>query len=353
MSVYTAWPVFLYLLCLIPLIVAAYVWSLRRRRRSVIRYSSLSLVKEAASHRSWLRRHLPFILFLLALSSLVIALSRPTAEIVVPSNRATIILAMDVSRSMCTVDIPPNRLEAAKAAALSFVESETSGRKIGVVAFAGTAELIQPPTDNHFLLENAIMNLTTAHSTAIGSAIIRSLETIAEFDNQIVAIGSEEITGSNPVLAPGEFAPHMIVLLTDGSSNDGPNPLGAAQQALEGGIRIYTIGFGTVNNQSPMNCSEHVNEEKLEGGPDVSSPIGGGDPGSRRELDEVTLRQVAEATGGAYYAASSAGELQDVFRAIPVDLILQRETVEGSVYFNAFAILTMMVALTLSSLWHT
>ena len=118
------WSHFLYLLLLIPLIVVVYLWLLRRRRRFVIRYSSLSLVREVAERQSWLRRHLPFVLSLLALASLVLSLSRPTAEVVVPSNRATIILAMDVSRSMCSTDIPPNRLEAAKEAALVFIQSQ-------------------------------------------------------------------------------------------------------------------------------------------------------------------------------------------------------------------------------------
>ena len=111
------WPGFLYLLLLIPLVIAVYIWFLRRRRRFAVRYSSLSLVREAAAKQSWLRRHFPFILFLLALTSLVFALARPVATVVVPSNKATVILAMDVSLSMCSTDIPPNRLEVAKDAA--------------------------------------------------------------------------------------------------------------------------------------------------------------------------------------------------------------------------------------------
>jgi Ca-activated chloride channel family protein len=146
----------LYLLALIPLFAAAYVWLLRRRRRFAVRYSSLSLVREAASHQSWVRRHLPFLLFLFAFTSLILALARPTASVVIPSNRATIILAMDVSLSMCSTDISPNRLQAAKEAALSFVESRDPGTRIGIVAFAGFAELIQPPTDDKEILTSAI-----------------------------------------------------------------------------------------------------------------------------------------------------------------------------------------------------
>src|SRR5687767_9107669 len=139
------WPGFLYLFLLIPLAILVYLWVLQRRRRFAIRYSSLSLVREAVAKQSWLRRHLPFLLFLLALASLVMALGRPVATVLVPSNKATVILAMDVSLSMCSTDIPPNRLEVAKQAALSFVRNSSSGRQVGIVAFAGFAELIQPP----------------------------------------------------------------------------------------------------------------------------------------------------------------------------------------------------------------
>src|SRR6266540_1249869 len=150
------WPGFLYLFFLIPLIVVVYILLLRRRRRFAVRYSSLSLVREAAKQQSWLRRHLPFILFLLALTSLVFALGRPVATVLIPSNKATIIMAIDVSRSMCSTDIPPNRLEVAKDAALAFIHNNSSGRQVGIVAFAGFAELIQPPTTDPRLLESAI-----------------------------------------------------------------------------------------------------------------------------------------------------------------------------------------------------
>src|SRR5512145_1700814 len=147
------WPGFLYLLLLIPVIIGVYIWMLRRRRRFAVRYSSLSLVREAVARQSWLRKHLPFILFLLALTSLVFALGRPVATVLVPSNKATVILAVDVSLSMCSTDIPPNRLEVAKDAARSFVQGNSSGRQVGIIAFAGFAELIQPPTNDLKSLE--------------------------------------------------------------------------------------------------------------------------------------------------------------------------------------------------------
>jgi Ca-activated chloride channel family protein len=346
------WPGFLYLLFLIPLIIVVYILLLRRRRRFAVRYSSLSLVREAAKQQSWLRRHLPFILFLLALTSLVFALGRPVATILVPSNKATVILAIDVSRSMCSTDIPPNRLEVAKDAALNFVRNNASGRQVGIVAFAGFAELIQPPTTDVRLLENAISYLTPARRTAIGSAILRSLDAIAEVDNRVAP--SELQVSSNQPPAPSastvDFVPHIIVLLTDGASNAGPLPLSAAEQAVERGVRVYTIGFGTTNNSSPMNCGD---DDPFGGGgfgPQFGGTGLGG--GFRREIDEETLTQIADLTGGKYYLASSASELQDVFQNLPTYVIATRQTTEISVFFTALAVLIAILAITLAFLWH-
>ena len=349
------WPGFLYLLLLIPLAIAVYLCVLRRRSRFAVRYSSLSLVREAAAKQSWVRKHFPFILFLLALASLVFALGRPVATILVPSNAATVIMAIDVSRSMCSTDIPPNRLVVAKEAALSFVQNNTSGRQVGIVAFAGFAELIQPPTTNGRLLEDAIASLIPARRTAIGSAILRSIDAIAEVDNRVAPSELSQSTDpAAPSVPEGEYVPHIIVLLTDGASNAGPLPMTAAQQAVERGIRVYTIGFGTTNNSSPMNCGD---DDPFGFGGGFGSPFGGGGGnfgggGFRREIDEETLQQVADATGGEYYIATSAGELQDVFENLPTYVIATRETTEISVIFTAVAVLLAILAMILSLRWH-
>ena len=347
------WPGFLYLLLLIPLALGVYIWSLRRRRRFAVRYSSLSLMREAAAQQSWLRKHLPFLLFLLALAGLVFALGRPVATVIVPSNQATVILAVDVSRSMCSTDIPPNRLIVAKEAAQSFVESNTSGRKVGIVAFAGFAELIQPPTTELRLLENAIDSLVPARRTAIGSAILRSLDAIAEVDERVAPSElsqSSEPASNPPAVAEGEYLPHIIVLLTDGASNAGPLPMTAAEQAVERGVRVYTIGFGTTRNTSPMNCGD---EDPFGFGQGFGFGGGAGFGGGfRREIDEETLKQVADMTGGEYYLATSAGELQEVFENLPTYVIATRETIEISVFFTAFAALTAILAMVLAVRWH-
>jgi len=347
------WPGSLIVLLVIPFAVGGYIILMRRRRKFTIRYSSLSIVSQAASHQSWLRRHLVFILFLLALTSLAFAMARPQATVTIPSNKATIILAIDVSRSMCSTDIVPNRLEVAKDAAQDFVQRHNSGRQIGIVAFAGFAELIQPPTtDNQALLE-AIENLTTARRTAIGSAILRSIDSIAEVDDRIAPSENASASAVAPALPSSEeeLSPHIIVLLTDGASNAGPYPLTAATQAVERGIRIYTIGFGTADNQSVMDCGDLFGDQfDFQGFGFTPRP--GGSQNFRLQIDDVTLRQIAEMTGGSYYYASSANELGDIFQNLPTYLVVTREMIEISVFFTAFAAIMIVLAMYLSFRWY-
>src|SRR4051794_16324642 len=166
------WAPLLILLLLIPAMVAAYVWARRRRRPVAVRYSSLGLVRAAMPRSSWLRRHLPFALFTLGLGTLLFAIARPVVVAAVPTGQATVILAMDVSRSMCATDIEPSRIQVAQAAATSFIDRQASNRLIGVVAFAGFGEIVQAPTGDREVLSDAIASLTTGRRTAIGSAIL-------------------------------------------------------------------------------------------------------------------------------------------------------------------------------------
>jgi Ca-activated chloride channel homolog len=349
------WAGSLFLLVLIPLFVVFYVWLLRRRRKYTVRFSSLALVREAASHQSRWRRHLPFAVFLLALTSLVFAMARPTATVSVPSNKATVIMAIDVSRSMCSNDIKPNRLEAAKSAAKDFIHAKVKGRQIGIVAFAGFAELIQPSTDNTRLLDSAVDSLAPARRTAIGSAILRSIDAIAEVDQRVKPSDiSEAASSAPPAPIPNtgneKFVPHIIILLTDGSSNAGPFPLTAAEQAVERGIRVYTIGFGTNSENSVMDCGAQFQESPFDGG---GFGFGFGQGGGfRREIDDVTLRQIADLTGGEYHAASSANELESVFQNLPTYVVTTRQTTEITAFFTAAAALLGILALVLAFMWH-
>src|SRR5919204_4674951 len=241
------WPVSLLLLGVLPLLVAVYIW-MRRRRRVALRYSSLALVRAALPRYARLRQHLPFALFLLALCSLIVALGRPVRIVRVPSSHATIILALDVSGSMRQTDIQPSRLEAAQAAALSFIHDQPDTTQIGIVAFSGYAELIQRPTSDQEALQGAVESLTLGRATAIGSGILKSLDAIAEIDHNVAPSVTDPSPGNEPAPVPkGVLAPDVIVLLTDGVSNAGPAPLTSAQQAVDRGVRVYTIGFGTAH----------------------------------------------------------------------------------------------------------
>lgn len=349
------WPGFLRLLGLIPLIIALYVWILRRRSRFAARYSSLALVQDAIPRPSRLRRHLPFVLFIVSLTSLVMALGRPVVPEAILSGQTTIILTLDISRSMCMQDILPNRLAVAKSAALSFVEHPVMGTQVGIVAFSGFAELAQEPTTDLSLLENTIENLTTATQTAIGSAILRSLDAIAEVDKRVAA--SEEIHSLStvspeqlPQLASSkkDYVPHVIVLLTDGESNTGPSPLSAAQQAAERGVRIYSIGFGTTNN-AVMDCWNNFGDD-LSSSSGIQPQAGSGNFGDGP--DEATLKQIASITGGEFYSATSAAELQMVFQNLRSYIAMTNKTIEISVFFAAISAMLIIAALILSFLWH-
>jgi Ca-activated chloride channel homolog len=357
-------PMSIFLLVLIPALLALYVWILRRRRRFTVRYSSLSLVRAALPNQSRWRRHFPFALFLIALASLVIATTRPIALVDVPTNRTTIMLAMDVSISMCSTDILPSRLEVAQEAALSFIRQQKPGTQIGIVAFSGVAEIVQPPTTDAELLESAVESLLTGRRTAIGASILKSIDAIAEIDPNVAR--SSPGRANDPKIAPvpkGAYAPEIIVLLTDGASNAGMPPLQAAQQALDRGIRIYTIGFGTERGGEFPRCRGRFQgneppERGFGGNPPGNPPSGfggggGGQGGAfRRGIDEDTLKKVADLTGGKYFSAESANELMTVFNDLPVNLIIKREAIEISVGFVALAAALVSLALFLSMLWR-
>jgi Ca-activated chloride channel family protein len=347
------WPWFLPLLLLIPLMVAVYIWVLRRKRRFAVRYSSLTLIREALPKWSRWRRHLPFALFLLGLTSLITAMARPAAVVEVPLSRTTIILALDVSRSMCATDVPPNRLTVAQEAALAFVEDQPAGTQIGIVAFAGFAEIVVPPTKDKEVLQEAIRGFTTSIGTTIGSATLRSIDAIAEINPAVAPSRFNlETKKDTPGLEEEVYQPDIIVLLTDGANSQGPHPVDAAQQAAERGVRVYTIGFGT-SEPGPIVCTQqqlgaNVFSEGFGGG------FGGGGGSLRRFLviDEPTLQTMADITGGAYFRAENADQLLQVFLNLPTQITLQKETLEISVVFSTLGAIFTTVAVTLSLLWN-
>ncbi len=336
------WPGTLYFLGLVPVLIGLYVWILQRRRRYAVRYSSLSLVR-GLPQQSWLRRHLPFVLLMLALASLVIAASRPTAVLSFPANRATVILDLDVSQRMCAGDIPPTRLQAAEAAARSFIAEQKPNTEIGIVAFAGFAELIQPPTTDQDALQAALRSLISGSGDAVGSGILKALDAIAATDPRVAP------SGASPSLAQPVHAPEIIVLLSDGVNDTGPSPLDAAREAAERGVRIYTIGLGTANAGSSVSCQSSDPSEWAS--PDSSAGSGNGAK-TPPAFDESTLKGIAALTGGAYYPASSLDQLRAVFDELSTHAVVDQVTFELSAAFAALGGLLAIAAFGMSLFWH-
>jgi Ca-activated chloride channel family protein len=339
-------------LVLVPLVVAFYLWTQRRRRLPAARYSSLSLIRAAQPGSSRLRRHLPFALFAVAIAMLGLALGRPAVVLSVPADGTTVIVAMDVSGSMCSTDIAPTRLNVAKDAAVGFIEDQGARTNIGIVAFSGLAAVIEPPTPDRERLVGAVRSLKTGRRTAIGSGILASIDAIAEVDPTVSpsSIRSRPGLPVEPVV-PGDYAPAIIVVLTDGASNAGPEPIEAAQQAVDRGIRVYSIGFGTASGGS----MSAVCRQRFTGSePFGAGGFGGGGGGSqfRRGIDEETLVAIADLTGGRYFPAESADELTAVFSELPTTSISKHEVVEVSVAFVGLGALLSSAALLLGRAWR-
>jgi Ca-activated chloride channel family protein len=356
------WPGLLPLFLLVPILILLYWWILRRRRRFAVRYSSLSLIREALPDRARWRRHLPAALFLVGLTSLIAALTRPAAQVLVPLSRTTIILAIDVSRSMCASDVPPNRLTVAQEAASKFVEQQADDTRIGIVAFADFAEVIVPPTNDKQKLIDALASLTTSLGTAIGNATLKGLDAIASVNPAVAPSGVNLGGQSGGTPAGSDYQPDIIVLLTDGANTRGPSPVDAAQQAADRHVRVYTIGFGTTDF-SPMVCTSAQLGSDIFGGFQGGFGQGGFDPrggfgggrggrGNYLLLDEPTLQAVADTTGGAYFRAENADQLLQVFQDLPKQIALQKEDIEISVAFLALGALFMLLAVGLSMRWN-
>ena len=349
------WFDFLALLLLLPVLVAIYILALRRRRPAGVRYSSLALIRDAGPGSSRVRRHLPFALFIVALGALVMAMARPVAIVAVPTNQTTIVLTIDVSGSMCSSDIPPSRLEAAEAAAAAFINSQSSTTRIGIVAFSSYAEVVQAPTNDKSALLAALKSLATGRRTAIGDGILASIDTISEIDPGVAKSVTDSASGTAPPPVPkGDYAPDIVVLLTDGASNTGTDPLVAAQQAADRGVRVYTIGFGTAYGGSfSPTCAPQFQGREPGGGGGFGGGGGGGGGGNfRRGIDEATLQKIADMTGATYHPASTASELQSVFQNLPVNLIVKHETAEVSVVFVGAGALIAALAFLLGKIWR-
>jgi Ca-activated chloride channel homolog len=338
------WPEMLWLFLLVPALVAGYFYLLRRKQQTALRYASLSMVKEALGSGQKLRRHVPPLLFLVALIALLFAIARPAAVVTLPSQHRTIILAMDVSGSMRATDVQPNRIVASQNAAKAFVADQPSNVRIGVVSFAGTAAVVQPPTQNREDVIAAIDRFQLQRATAIGSGIIVSLATIfpdAGIDVSSLIYGRNGPRGVpldqagkadkkdfKPV-APGSYASAAIILLTDGQRTTGPDSIEAARMAADRGVRIFTVGFGTKSGET----------------------IGFEGWSMRVRLDEETLKTIASMTRGEYFYAGSATDLKKVYESLNSRFLLEKKDMEISALFAAAATAAALVSALLSLLW--
>jgi Ca-activated chloride channel family protein len=340
-----SWPWALLSLLIMP-IVAGVVWLLRRRRRrAAVRVTSIALVRAALPPRTRWTRLVPTLFLLLGFATLGVGAARPQATVPVPSNSTTIMLAMDTSGSMCSTDVEPNRLTVAQQAAVSFIKSQNGETKIGLVAFAGVAGLQVPPTTDKDALIKAIDDFTTARGTAIGSAILTSIDSIAAINPTVAPSGVDPESARR-----SGYAPDVIVVLTDGANTQGVEPATAAEAAAVRGVRVFTIGFGTTN-PSPMACTGKQAGSWAGGG------LGGGGFGrgggrSPRIIDEPNLQAIAETTGGQYYKAESADQLQEALGDLPNHVTVVKKHIDIASWFAGAGGLLVVVAIGLSLWWN-
>lgn len=336
------WPEMLWALLIVPALIALYVFAQRRRQRYALRYASVSLVREAVGRGPGIRRHIPAALFLLALTTIIIALARPAATVMLPSQQGTVILTVDVSGSMRAEDMNPNRIEAAKAAASAFVDKQPRNVRIGLVAFSGSASVVQAPTTDRAAVLAAIQRLSPQRATAIGSGILTSLQAIFEEPAALGATPSPVGPGRGQPLTPlptptaeprprGSFASAVVVLLSDGQSNAGPRPLEAAQQAADRGVRVYTVGVG-----NPEGTVLRVEGRSV-----------------RVRLDEATLKGIAEETEGEYFRADSETDLVKIYENLSTQLVFKTEQTEITAFFSGAAALILLFSGLLSLLWFS
>lgn len=326
------WPQALILLALIPLGVLAYRAIDRRRRRRIASFGRPTQ-DPVGDRRTPIRRLVGPVLILAGLTVLTVAMARPEGVVDVPRQVGTVILAFDVSGSMAATDLTPTRIAAAKAAAKDFVDRQPSSVVIGVVAFSDAGATVQQPTNDQATVLAAIDRLTVSKGTSVGSGILASLEAIAVAD---AGPNVDYYTNQSPAPSPsptpvpaGTHAPAVIVLLTDGENNESPDPLAAAQQAADRGVRVYTVGIG-----SAAGTTLDLNGFQV-----------------HTQLDAATLQQIAQTTDGAYYSATDTTSLRSIYSNLDTHLVVQPEALELTPLFAGASLLILVAGALFSLVW--
>jgi len=334
----------LWLLLLVPAVVVAYLVIVRRKQKSALRYASLSVMKDALGVGHRMRRHIPPVLFLAALTLMIIAIARPAAVVMLPSQHETIILSMDVSGSMRATDVKPSRIAAAQEAARAFVAEQPKTTRIGVVSFAATASVVQSPTHSREDILAAIERFQLQRGTAVGSGILVALKMIfpdAEFDLRASNPRAQPLkaspldpqkaadTSDAKTVPAGSYSSAAIILLTDGQTTTGPDPIESARIAADRGVRVYTVGIGTQGGET----------------------IGAEGWSMRVRLDEQALKQIATITQGEYFYAGTAADLQKIYKNLNTKLFFEQRETEISALFAAAAAVLALLSGLLSLLW--
>jgi Ca-activated chloride channel homolog len=324
------WPIALAGLALIPLLVLLYLWSERRRENSQARFGNPDLLPNVIDRKPGRLRYLPLAILLVGLAAMIVGVARPHATVSVPREEATVILAMDVSRSMKAKDVQPTRLDAARAAAEGFLVQVPEKFRVGVVSFATRAAVGVPPTHDRALVEAALDSLAPGEGTAIGDAVALSLEVGEPEQLEEGAGGESEDENENE--DENAVTPRAIVLISDGAQDGGSiHPARAAEQARERGVPVHTVLVGTPTG---------VVEETLTGG-------------FRRIIrvppSPETLQMLAEATGGQFFTAPDDERLREVYEELGSRLGEREESREVTDVFAGAASVLLLLGGALSA----
>jgi Ca-activated chloride channel homolog len=318
-------PWMLIALALVPCLVGAYAWMLRRRAERAQQLASEGLVPTGGEGVRR-RRHVPFALFVLALTLLAFGLARPTVSLALPTREGTVILAFDVSNSMRADDLQPTRLAAAKKAALAFVEQQPRTIRIGVVAFGDSAVTVLRPSTVKEDVVAAIERLSVGGGTSLGQGLFASLRAIAGKPLTIDKSALESDTGEVDI---GFFGSSAIVLLSDGENTSPPDPLDIAEVASTAGVRVHAIGVGT----------EQGTVIEVDGFNIATA------------LDEELLREIARVTDGTYNQAADAAALARIYDSIDLEFKRTKKPREVTALFAAAGGLLLAAGSALSMLW--
>lgn len=328
------WPLALGSLVLVPVLLLAYLGLQRRRRRILAQYGNLGLVQSSSGQKLGFSRHVPAILLLAGLSALLVASARPETQLSLPRIEGTVILAFDVSGSMAATDVQPTRMDAAKAAARTFVDQQPPNVQIGIVAFSDSGFSVQAPTNDKDTVLAAINRLSPQRGTSLANGLLVSIHEIEtnKLGDQTHFYSNLLPDTATPTPVPaGQFDSSSIVLLSDGENNEQPGPLAAAQTAADRGIRVYTVGLG-----SPTGTMLHINGFTL-----------------HTQLDEGTLKQVAQITGGTYYNAQSARDLSKIYSSLDPQVVIKPEKIEVTALFAGASAALLLLGGLLSLFWFS